>query len=202
MHTLWLSALLLGEAEAGSLFGGRVAESNQVYFHVGYPTTEVGFHLPVGDRFEVTPWARFRYGWGTFVGGLWTGPGIDLRAQVYSKDELSVALLFSFGSEFLLNGGYFGAQLSLGHPGAMVSWGLTDELDLDFGLRVQPWLLVGDFINPSLSIPAFFGVTFELGDGIELGFRAHGGPWFDLDDPDDLDVDADVGALFFMGFAL
>lgn len=196
---LIFSTLLAGaDAQAASLFGGRVAESPQLYFHAGYPSTELGFHLPIGDRFELTPWARFRFAWGTTVGSLWTGPGLDMRAHIFGADQLSGALVFTFGAEFLLNGGFFGAQISLGHPGMMLSYGITDELDLDFGLRVQPYLLVGDFVDFSISVPAFFGVSFEVDDKVELGFRGHGGPWIDEDGV----INADVGALFFVGFDL
>lgn len=193
--TLLLASAMIDTptAQAGgdNILGGRVVTRTQLYATAGFPDVEFGVHLPFG-KFEVTPNFRFAFadsgfgygGYGFGLGALSAQPGVAARWQLLDKDNwkgsmtFSFPIILSFGSYYGYGSGV-GVGIGLFHPGFMVTYGVSDLLDLDFGAELTDDIRIADgAVWFSGGVPVKFGAEFHIAKDIQLAARFEGGPGF------------------------
>lgn len=172
-----LLAVLLGSTSADAadnLWGGQAANRHQLYIDLGYPNSTVGARLRVADPLAVIVEAKLTYALGANTGRILVSPAAGLRAQVFQKDKLygAVHLLVPIHVPINTNS-QFG--VGIGHLAFQMSYAATMSFDLDFGVRVEPDLWLGDTSNVWVGAPAFVGVESDMGP-VQLGGKIEAGP--------------------------
>ncbi|MCB9663642.1 MAG: hypothetical protein H6732_06000 [Alphaproteobacteria bacterium] len=169
-----------GEALAApNNFAGGRAGGRQAYVTAGFADVEGGVFLPVGPV-ELKP--RFRFGFNPLGrGGLALVPevGLDVRWQLIDGGDFSGSLVLGVDVPISIAPATGGVAVGfgLGNPGFLMTYRIENVVDLDFGVLVEPTLVVsGGAVGVQIDLPLIFGVEFEVTKGIVLGVRAEGGP--------------------------
>lgn len=182
----WIGALALGgllvaeDAQAAPInfFGGRVG-GRQAYVSAGFADVEGGLYLPVGPL-ELKP--RFRLGFNPLsVAGFAITPeaGLDVRWQLIDAGNFTGSLVFGVDLPISIapGSGAVSVGVGLGQPGLLMTYRIEDVVDLDFGVIVEPVLVLNaGFVGLVLNLPLVVGAEFEVAKDIALGVRVEGGP--------------------------
>lgn len=173
-----------------NMLGGRVVTHNQLVGTFGYPDLEVGVHLPLFHKFDLTPTFRFAYGQALSPGVPSLAVGVQARWQLLEAGDLTGSLVASqpftvglppFGYASGFGGLGYGVSFGLGllHPGFMMTYVIADKVDLDFGLQFNDDLVFGGgtvtFVG---SVPVIAGAEANITKDLRVGGRMEGGPYF------------------------
>ncbi|MCA9489662.1 MAG: hypothetical protein KC621_07050 [Myxococcales bacterium] len=192
---LWRSAVLLAglavsstPAVAGNnLFGGQIVEQSVGYVGAGYPDLEVGIHLPISARLEVTPNVRFSYvEWRGLPEGrdVTLSPGVDARLQAIDSGDLHGSLTLSVPFHLHFVGTNLGpVGVGLLYPGFIMDHSIGERWAIDFGLRVESDFFMELFGGYPLFVrlPVLVGVDVAASDVLQLALKVEGGPTYDYE---------------------
>lgn len=178
---------LAAAAEPANVLGGRVG-ARAGYVTAGFPDVEGGLVLPLSKKVDLTPRVRFAYYLpvaGPFDFGpvtLALEPGVRLRVQLLQAGDLQGALTANVDVGFGLTPGYPDPTFTIGlvEPGWAMTWRVADVVDLDFGIAIEPTLVIplDGWVTAVVALPLSFGGEFEVADRIAVLARFEGGPAF------------------------
>lgn len=188
LFLLACSGVALAE-EPVNVLGGRVG-GRAGYVTAGFPDVEGGIVLPLSPKVDLTP--RLRFGYYLAAAGpfdfsfgyvtLSVEPGARLRVQLLDAGDLRGALTASVDVGFAFTPTFPDPTFTVGlvDPGWMMTWRVADVVDLDFGIAVEPTLIVplNGGLYAVVALPLSFGGEFSVADRIALLARFEGGPAF------------------------
>ena len=162
-------------AADSTMWGGETASEGGFHFEAGFPSLGFGYRIPVSDKFELMPNARFHYMRWLAV-NLGASVGVEGRLQLLDGDKLNGALTFSLPLQLIFGDGAIFA-VGLLYPGYMLDYAVSDTMSMVFGLRIEDDLFIGGGALFFATIPLIVGFEAEV-EGLKLGFKIEGGPAF------------------------
>jgi hypothetical protein len=182
LKTLFLAAAFVilalpGSARAWSVLGAETLKpsENAVEFGAGFPQIRGGFHIPVMQGMELTPFFTFFYGLDTHVPVVGDALGVQMKFRLLESGGFTLSVAAE--PAFLIAyhpGTAIGIQIGL--PQLLMSYRVNNMITFHGGLKIPFGFQVHKFFAARIPILFNMGAEFTLAPRANLFFVMDAGP--------------------------
>lgn len=193
-------------AFAGNMTGARLLPQygQSVRVMMGFPDVEVAYHMPWDQKFELIPRAQLSYGRGLDTRFRFLTAGVDARVSLprptwggkwRKKIHWAILLRLSMLWETAPSRQ---TAVGLGCPGIVVSYVVSEKLDINVGARLLDYLFLTGDVGVETTLSVSLGAEYMFSKTWRGIFLFDAGPALGVDNR----VKASVRAVFGIGYNL